>query len=97
MLMPTAAATLTPPSEVSAFGVSSASPSPAPPLSLDSWSAKPRCPLTCSVTPLRSESAGVPLGDASAGAPAAEPSRSAPLSDAPFAEIVTAPPAVMLR
>ncbi len=36
MLTPTAAATDTPPSSVSAFGVSEESPSPEPPLSVDS-------------------------------------------------------------
>ncbi len=72
MLMPTAAATLTPPSSVWAFGVLSESPSPLPPLSCDSPSAKPRCPLTWLVTPLVLESEGVALGDESWGPPAAD-------------------------
>ena len=41
-LIATAAATETPPSEVSAFGVFAAPPSPLPPLPLEVWSANPR-------------------------------------------------------
>src|SRR5512132_306061 len=81
MLMPTAAATDTPPSEVSAFGVADALPSPAPPLERESPSPKPRCSFTWPVTPLELPSVGCPPPDASPGAPAAEAFALAVLSE----------------
>src|SRR3954468_20941816 len=79
MLMPTAAATDTPPSEVDAFGVADALPSPEPPFDCERPFAKPRCWFACAVTPLVVPSLG--LLEPSAGAPAADAVASAALPD----------------
>src|SRR6476660_1415824 len=82
MFTPTAAATDTPPSLVSAFGVLVEDPpSPEPPFFFDVLSPKLRCAFTCEVTPLVEPSPEPPLLVPSPGAPAAEAVASAALSD----------------
>ncbi len=93
----TAAATLTPPSDVDAVLSLPSSPLPALPLSCAKPSPKLRSPLIIPVTPPDVESCGSPLLVSSAGAPAAEAMASPRVSDDPYASTLTAPPAVMFR
>src|SRR6185503_14480924 len=97
MLTLTAAATLTPPSEVDAVVSPPSSPAPSLPLSCAKPSPKLRSLLIIPVTPPDVESCGSPLLESSAGAPAAEAIASPRVSDEPKANTLTAPPAVMLR
>ena len=101
-LIATAAATDTPPEEVSELGVCSASPAPVPPFDVEVWFPKERSCAIWSVTPLPAEplllgSAGAAAADSSCGAPAALALAVAELSDLPFAASVTAPPAARFR
>src|SRR6266550_2131364 len=99
-LMATAAATETPPDEVSALGVCSASPVPLPPLLVEVPSANERSCATWSVTPLDAcpvESDGAAAPDSSCGAPAADAFAVADVSEEPCAASVTAPAAVRFR
>src|SRR5258705_9132132 len=89
----TAAATLTPPSDVDAVVSLPSSPLPALPLSCAKPSPKLRSPLIIPVTPPDVESCGSPLLVSSAGAPAAEAMASPPAAGHPVAGTLPAPAA----
>ena len=97
MLTATAAATLTPPSDVDAVVSPPSSPPPVLPFSCANMSPKLRSLLIIPVTPPLVESCGLRVCWSPRGAPAADAIASLRVSDEPNASTLTAPPAVMLR